>query len=195
MWVQRIDQIPVNNNDSIPEHEKASRAEIRGISSDRIGVYKTFVKGKPNIRPRISIKSTFGRRQRRRALLHSFTRLNGNLTVEPDQQIIGSFTGFQAKLKHSEIKSKAYYYLTLPKPPDKSTLIEVMLRVERVREMKRMPFVVLVGDQPVYALITQIKNENRETFEKLVPFLGPFHTPATFMACIYKSRVTRGRQV
>ena len=43
-----------------------------------------------------------------------------------------------------------------------------------VLKNKNMPFAVVVGDQPVYTLIVEIKNENPEKFDKVIPFLGPF---------------------
>ena len=49
-----------------------------------------------------------------------------------------------------------------------------------------MPFVLLVGDQPVYALIVQLKYENQELFDRILPFLGPFHTQCSFMSAINK---------
>ena len=49
-----------------------------------------------------------------------------------------------------------------------------------------MPFQQLVGDQPVYALIFQLRNENRKAFEKTLPILGPLHSQWSFMAAINK---------
>lgn len=49
-----------------------------------------------------------------------------------------------------------------------------------------MPFIQLVGDQPVYALILEIKHENPEKFQCILPVLGGFHTEAAFMATIHK---------
>jgi hypothetical protein len=83
-------------------------------------------------------------------------------------------------------KSKAYYYLTLPKPPYKSVVHEVMCRVVDVAKKKSMPFVQLVGDQPVYTLIVQLKNENPNKFAKILPFLGPFHAQCSFISAINK---------
>ena len=49
-----------------------------------------------------------------------------------------------------------------------------------------MPFIQLVGDQPVYALIVEVKNENKNDFEALLPVLGGFHTQGAFMAAMYR---------
>ena len=49
-----------------------------------------------------------------------------------------------------------------------------------------MPFIQLVGDQPVYALIVQLKYENPDKFDLILPFLGPFHTHCSFISAINK---------
>ena len=49
-----------------------------------------------------------------------------------------------------------------------------------------MPFIQLVGDQPVYALILEIKNENPEKFQKVLPVLGGFHIQTAFLSTIAK---------
>ena len=38
---------------------------------------------------------------------------------------------------------------------------------------KRMPFVFLGGDHPVYVLITLLKDENPNKYYDIVPVLGP----------------------
>ena len=57
-----------------------------------------------------------------------------------------------------------------------SVVYNVMCRVATVAKTKSMPFLLFVGDQPVYALIVQLKYENQELFDRILPFLGPFHT-------------------
>ena len=49
-----------------------------------------------------------------------------------------------------------------------------------------MPFVLLTEDQPVYALIVQIRNENDGRFNKIIPVLGPFHTQVALITAISK---------
>ena len=49
-----------------------------------------------------------------------------------------------------------------------------------------MPFFLLVGYQPAYALIVQLKYENQELFNRILPFLGPFHIQCSFMSAINK---------
>ena len=70
--------------------------------------------------------------------------------------------------------------------PNKSVVHEVMLRLIAVIKEKDIPFIQLVGDQPVYTLTVQLRNENRAAFEKLLPVLGPFHTHCSFITAINK---------
>ena len=49
-----------------------------------------------------------------------------------------------------------------------------------------MPFVQLIGDQPVYALIEEVKHENSVLYEKILPVLGGFHTASALLAKIYR---------
>ena len=53
-------------------------------------------------------------------------------------------------------------------------------------ELKEMPFIQLVGDQPVYALILELKNENPEKYKNILPVMGGFHVQGTFMSTINK---------
>ena len=119
-------------------------------------------------------------------MIHSLACLdNDRKEVLAENQTVGVFAGFQATIQNVPVKSKPYYYLTLPKPPKRS-VYDMMCRVATVAKTKSMPFVLLVGDQPVYALIVQLKYENQELFDRILPFLGPFHTQCSFMSAINK---------
>ena len=61
-----------------------------------------------------------------------------------------------------------------------------MQRRKQAAEEKSMPFIQLIGDQPVYALIVEVKNENQGDFENILPVLGDFHTEGAFMATMYR---------
>ena len=60
-----------------------------------------------------------------------------------------------------------------------------MERYRKAAEFKSMTFVQLVVDQPVYALILEIKNKNHVLFEKILPVLGGFHSACSFLRIIY----------
>ena len=61
-------------------------------------------------------------------------------------------------------------------PPNKTVVHEMMCRSVAAADKKDMAFIQLVGDQPVYALILEIKNEDPTTFRSIMPVLGGFHT-------------------
>ena len=52
--------------------------------------------------------------------------------------------------------------------------------------LKHRPFIQVVGDQPVYALMVQLKQENLEKFQPVIPVLGAFHAQMSFIAAINK---------
>ena len=78
-------------------------------------------------------------------MIHSLVRLDyDGKEVLAENQTVGVFAGFQATIQNVPVKSKPYYYLTLPKPPKKSVVYDVMCRVATVAKTKSMPFVLLV---------------------------------------------------
>ena len=120
-------------------------------------------------------------------MIHSLTRISAaGDSISPESQIIGSFAGFQASMSDEVTKSKPYYWLTFPKPPHKSVTHEIMTYLLNIAEEKNIPFLLLTGDQPVYTLIVQLRNENKEKFNKIIPILGPFHTQVAFITAIAK---------
>ena len=61
-----------------------------------------------------------------------------------------------------------------------------MMRLIGVMAEKNILFMQLVGDQPVYTLIVQLRNENFDKFKNIIPVLGPFHTQCSFITVINK---------
>ena len=61
-----------------------------------------------------------------------------------------------------------------------------MQRCKEAAEFKSMPFVQLVGDQPVYTLILEIENKNNVLFEKILTVLGGFHSACALICVIYR---------
>ena len=154
---------------------------------NKIAPYKTITTGEPLIRTKFDAKPSTTSDIRADQVLYTLVRINdayGN--IEPTDQTIGSFAGFQASLFDSVTKSKPYYWLTLPKPPHKSVVHEVMIRLLDAIDEKNISFLTLTGDQPVYTLVVQIRNENRDKFGAIIPFLGPFHTQVAFITAISK---------
>ena len=101
-------------------------------------------------------------------MMHSTLRLdNEHEPIPPKEQTIGSFAGLQARIQSKLQKRKPYYFLTLPIAPHKLEVDEVMSRFVDVIKERRMLFLQLGSDQPVYALIVQLRNGNRKPFEKM----------------------------
>ena len=59
--------------------------------------------------------------------------------------------GFEARIQSKPQMGKPNYFLTLPTTFDKSEVHEVMPRLADIIKERRMLFLQLVGDQPVYA--------------------------------------------
>ena len=163
--------------------------DLKQVTSEQLKVhpYKTVKRGQPEVRTEVDTSLPTSCGQRKRSAVHSLARTNnaGHNIQVPDQKV-GGFTGFQAKIQGNVTKSSAHYFLTFPKPPQKSVVHEVMCRMVSAAVAKSMPFIQLVGDQPVYALMVQLKNENQATFELILPVLGPFHTQLSFISAINK---------
>ena len=114
-------------------------------------------------------------------------RLDENFDqISSEKQQIGAFTGFMASISPITDKSKTYFFLTLPKPPKKPVVYTLMEKAVAAAELKQMPFIQFVGDQPVYTLIKELKNENPTKFKLILPVLGTFHTQMSFLSAIYK---------
>ena len=83
-------------------------------------------------------------------------------------------------------KGKLYYWLMFPKLSHNSVTHEIMACPLNIIEEKNIPFDLLTSEQPVYTLIEQLKNENKEKFNKIIPILGPLHTKVAFITVIAK---------
>ena len=109
---------------------------------------------------------------------HAIIRKIPSNTDAPDQ-MIGAYSGFQASPGQEPS-------LTHAQPPNKTVVNEMMQRTAEAAEYKSMLFVQLVADQPVYALILDLKHENHEKYKMILPVMGGFHAQNDFMATIYK---------
>ena len=140
--------------------------------------YKTIKRGEPPIRPKPTTFSSSTEAQRKRSIIHVFARsdMNGD-RPDPGEQTIPSYSGFHASLHMKQgQKSKAYFHMSYNQPPNKSVVNDIMDKLSTIIATKHMPFAFLVGDHPVYVLITLLKAENPSKYCDIIPFLGPFHT-------------------
>lgn len=69
-----------------------------------------------------------------------------------------SYSEFCASITKPSENHKTYFDVTLPTPPNKTTVYDVMKRCRKAAEFKSIPFVQFVDDQPVHALILEIIN-------------------------------------
>ena len=145
--------------------------------------YKTTKRGEPPIHPEPATFSASTEPQQKCSIIHALARVNTNGDrSEAAEQTIPSYNGFHTDLS----SSKAYFYTSYNQPPSKSVVNDIMDKLTTIIATKRMPFAFLVGDLPVYVLITLLKAENPCKYRDIVPFLGPFHTQCTMMGAIYK---------
>ena len=159
---------------------------MTGIIINKNRIEKTKTRGIPKLRTGIDITPGDYIEFHIIQAIHTLARIDNKMSsLDPGKQVVGSFKGFQASFHEKVAKSEAYYYLTLPKPPYKSAVIEVMSRAT-IAGNHKMPFIQLVGDLPVYAFTVQLKNENINRFEKIFPIIGAFHAQCSFIAAINK---------
>ena len=149
--------------------------------------YVTHQRGEPPVSNRVLPEACGIKPQRKRGIIHTLVHAVAfGEQPKPADQRVPSFFGFQDIIPAPTEKSKAYYFMTYPDPSKKSVLNDVMLKVTNAVKKKHMPFAVIVGDQPVYTLLVKIKNEHPQKYEKIIPFLGPFHTQLCMVYTIYK---------
>jgi hypothetical protein len=188
MFMQPED-IEIEGTESNQQASVVNPQDFKRLCTDqhKVDPYKTVQRGLPAVRQEIDITPSDTQQQKQRGVIHSLVRLDKDVRPVPAElQKIGAFGGFQASVQKKVVKSKPYYFLTFPQPPSKSVIHEVMHRMVAAAKKKLMPFIQLVGDQPVYALIVELKAENPEAFKLILPFLGPFHAHCSFMYAIYK---------
>ncbi|KAK1893417.1 Serine/threonine-protein kinase ATG1 [Dissostichus eleginoides] len=194
MFLQREERLvhkhEANTQDEQPriKHAKTVSDVLTEKASEMQTVmpYRTVKRGEPPIRPKPTTVSSSTEPQRQRSIIHALARadVNGDRPVAAEQNI-PSYNGFHAGLNMWQDKSKAYFHTSYNQPPDKSVVKDVMDKLVTIIATKHMPFAFLVGDHPVYVLITLLKAENPSKFSAIVPFLGPFHTQCV-MSAIYK---------
>ena len=191
MYVQpttlEVKQSNMGNRITNPNELSHTLKDI-GSEMQFVTPYKTLKHCEPPLREKAQAdipQTTLA--QRKRGVIHALARTQSNgsrTTVEQPQ--VPSFAGFHASISKPVEKSKAYYHMTYPDPPNKTVLNDVMCKLAIAIEEKNMPFALLVGDQPVYVHLVDLKSENATNFGKILPFMGPFHIQLSFIYAIYK---------
>ena len=186
MFVQSEDLV----NPKSLRREKPTLVTLKSLKDNvddlnKVIPYKTAKKGSPSIREPFDIKSSTTIDIRSDEILHSVARMSEKYeNTNPGSKY---WLICQVSLLTENVtRSKPYYWLTYPRPPHKSVVHEIMTHLLQVIDEKSLPFVLLTGDQPVYTLIVQVRNECVGMFDKIIPFLGPFHTQVAFITAISK---------
>ena len=99
---------------------------------------------------------------------------------------LSGFSRFHASMSNADEKSRAIYHMTYTNSPSKTILNDVMCKLAKSIEEKKMPFAIIVDDHPVYVLMLEFKSENAELFSKILSFMGPFHIQMSFIYSICK---------
>ena len=186
MFVQNQAWVDLENRRPVLANQK--NLKVLSDQQNKVRPYKTIKKGVSPVKKSFSIVPKTTKSMQVEQMMHSILRLgNEHKHIPPKEQKIRSFAGFQARVQSKPQKIKPYYFLTLATATHKSEVHNVMSRIVDVIKERRMLFLQLIRDQPVYALIVQLRNENRKAIEKLLLILGPFHTQCSFISAIIKS--------
>ena len=131
--------------------------------------------------------------QRTNAVIQTLLRgimINGK--PDPTEQAIPSFSGFQASISTPMQQSKAYCYHTYPRPPSKVVCYDIMYKLSAMIKEKDIPFLVLVGDYPVYAFFLELKTAHPVLYADIIPHLGAFHMQMSFLSAMNKRFMRSG---
>ena len=128
-------------------------------------------RGNPEGNFQFNVGLTTGASIQRRMFLHALIRSS---VVNSIPSAYPTYSCFYASLIKPLTKHKAYYHVTLPNPPKKGLVYDIMQRCKQAAEEKSMSFIQLIGDQPVYALVVEVKNENKEISKIYFQFLEAF---------------------
>ena len=177
MFLQRLER----RSTGVQEYEVNTPVCIKDVSQaltwkasemQTVVPYRTIKRGEPPIRPKPTTFSSSTEPQRKRSIIHALARadMNGD-RPDPAEQTIPSYNGFHAGLNMEQRKGKAYFHMSYNQPPSKSVVNDIMDKLSTIITTKHMPFAFLVGDHPVYVLITLLKAENPNKYRDIVPFV------------------------
>ena len=118
-----------------------------------------------------------------------YTLLRGNMIngrPDPTEQAIPSFSGFQASISTPMQQSKSYYHHTYHRPLSKVVCYDTLYKLSAMIKEKDIPFLVLVGDYPVYAFFLELKTTHPVLYADIIPHLGAFHMQMSFLSAMNK---------
>ena len=133
--------------------------------------YKTTKHGEPPIHSEPTTFSSSTDPQCKQSIIHALARADRNGDCPAvTKQTIPSYSGFHASLnvKHERHISIIMSY---NQSPNKSVINGIMNKLTNIITVKHMLFAFLVGDLPVYALVTLPKAEIQRSTTILCTFL------------------------
>ena len=103
--------------------------------------------------------------------------------TEQDQSQVNSLF-FHAYMSQPDKKTSNLPYDTLT-PHSKTVLYDVVCKLARALEDKKMLFAIIVIDRPVYSLLLELKNENPQLFSDILPLMKAFSIHMYYISVIY----------
>ena len=92
-----------------------------------IASYVSSKRGEPGVFEKIDMTLPNTNNIRKKMVVHAIVRCDENGEhISPEDQVIGAFTGFMHSISPPAERSKAYYFLTLPKSPSKKVVFTMM---------------------------------------------------------------------
>ena len=141
----------------------------------------------PPARPRVDLPVNGTASQCARTVIHALSRAdNDGKRPLAQEQLVPAYSGAQSCRHPPTIKSKPYYHTTYNEPPNKSVVHDIMQKLVVAMHRKNISFCFLVGDLPTYKTIVQLKSENPQMFENIIPIIGAFHQQMSYIYAIYK---------
>ena len=122
-------------------------------------------------------------KQRRRYLGWSTLRKN-NI-----ERLIPSWTGFQILVTNNvlTLKTSVGYMQSIDSPAtDITTIFQVMCRALKIKDTLKLPEIVCVFDQAIFAKAAEIKWRQPEIFQDVLIMLGIFHLIMMYMGILSK---------
>ena len=171
--------IPGQEEGNQSKEATSQKRKKRSIAGHRPSIEYDYVAGKrvgPDPKSYLvnDSKDKLVRLQRKRYFLWTLLRF-----ASPTSQHIPSWTGFFITVRSNVpiMESNVGYLDSINKPAtDIATVYEMMKRADRIKDRLKLPSIVIVLDQAMYAKACEVKFKHKEQFKDIVLFMGTFHT-------------------
>ena len=109
--------------------------------------------------------------------------------INPQQQTISAWTGFNIKTRNNVKVSKDNigYLPTINAPPTKlATVQEILRHCLSIKDKLELDSIICVADQAIYSKLVEIVNNNYTLYQSIVLRMGGFHTCCNLLSIIGK---------